>query len=522
MNNHCTHLHAYFGLDAAYCPDCQQTFDSGSRTYGQILKRGSRRESPEDTKLCGSDDTESSFKGFEFGAVGNNAHEHQFTLVWSADCTLVSRCSCGEKRGCDVQELQELLRNCIVVRAEYLLEKDKSSSKSRQQEFARAIADKDKQIGWLESQIRSRSHSEQSSPYPSTIALDEIRRDGGTQPRAAIDLKHVMLLEEQMEDGLELEPVTVFYDSESYWLADGFHRWQAHRNQEREVLDCIVYSGSRREAVLYSVGANADNKPALPRSRQDKQRAVLTLLTDSEWKEWSDREIAKRCLVHHNTVSKIRASLTGDLSSNTSIQSLTGDLSSEKRRYRTKHGTVAKMNTANIGLKAFALPENLLDNTVTERGDHPGQSGKIRQLPIPDSATVDLDTGERDLKHIVAGHLKFNKGGLVEINAPENNKIDGRRGRIASLCEHTVDVWLRDVNTMIMQKHTIKYQQVIPLPLEQEPQLKQVCDRLSKLRSCSLDPFEVEIVNLLERTIVLTPTEMKYLQILEDCHENEL
>lgn len=124
MNNHCTHLHAYFGLDAAYCPDCQQTFDSGSRTYGQILKRGSRRESPEDTKLCGSDDTESSFKGFEFGAVGNNAHEHQFTLVWSADCTLLSRCSCGEKRGCDVQELQELLRNCIVVRAEYLLEKD--------------------------------------------------------------------------------------------------------------------------------------------------------------------------------------------------------------------------------------------------------------------------------------------------------------------------------------------------------------------------------------------------------------
>ena len=156
------------------------------------------------------------------------------------------------------------------------------------------------------------------------------------------------------------------------------------------------------------------------------------------------------------------------------------------------------MNAANIGLKAFALPENLLDNTVTERGDHPGQSGKIRQLPIPDSATVELDTGERDLKHTVAGHLKFNEGGLVEINAPddENNKIDGRRGRIASIREHTVDVWLREVDTMTMQKHTLKHQQVTPLPLEQEPQLKQVCDRLSKLRSCGLDPFEVEILNL--------------------------
>lgn len=35
-----------------------------------------------------------------------------------------------------------------------------------------------------------------------------------------------------------------------------------------------------------------------------------------------------------------------------------------------------------------------------------------------------------------------------------------------------------------------------PLPLEQEPRLKEICDRLSKLRECSLDPFEVEILNL--------------------------
>ncbi len=63
------------------------------------------------------------------------------------------------------------------------------------------------------------------------LALDEIRKDGGTQPRATIDLKHVLLLEEQMEDGQQLEPVVVFYDGESYWLADGFHRFCAHRNR---------------------------------------------------------------------------------------------------------------------------------------------------------------------------------------------------------------------------------------------------------------------------------------------------
>jgi len=141
------------------------------------------------------------------------------------------------------------------------------------------------------------------------LALDEIRRDGGTQPRAAIDLKHVKLLEQQMEDGQELERVTVFYDGESYWLADGYHRYSAHRNQEREAIACIVRQGTRREAVLYSVGANAENKPALPRSREDKRRAILTLLQDPEWGQWSDREIAKTCKVHHNTDLKIYPTL---------------------------------------------------------------------------------------------------------------------------------------------------------------------------------------------------------------------
>ncbi len=42
------------------------------------------------------------------------------------------------------------------------------------------------------------------------IMLDDIRRDGGTQPRVAIDWKHVKLLEGQMSEGDKLEPVIVF------------------------------------------------------------------------------------------------------------------------------------------------------------------------------------------------------------------------------------------------------------------------------------------------------------------------
>ena len=369
------------------------------------------------------------------------------------------------------------------------------------------------------------------------LALDEIRRDGGTQPRAAINLQHVKLLTEQMEDGQELEPVIVFYDGESYWLADGFHRWHAHRNREEEAIACVIHTGSKRDAVLYSVGANADHKPALPRSQEDKRRAVMTLLNDKEWSTWSDREIARQCKVHHNTVSKIRQSLTGDLSSNISSQSLTGDLSSEKRTYKTKHGTVAKMNTANIGKKPLALPEEQLDyKRVTVKDDHPlfpGQSGKIIQLPNPDAAIVELDNGTRELIQLkdldveqldvsasisIAHHLQLVESALVEIHAPDNTKINGRLGRIAAVHESTVEVWVRDVNTMTMDKHTLKHQQVEPVPIDREPQLVEVGDRIAKLRKCNLDPFEVEILLLLERQVAFTPVELKYLSHIEKGH----
>jgi len=76
------------------------------------------------------------------------------------------------------------------------------------------------------------------------------------------------------------------------------------------------------------------------------------------------------------------------------------------------------------------------------------------------------------------------------------------------------------------RKYVLKYQQLIPLPLEKEPQLKKICgraawalpNRLSNLRQCNLDPFEVEILDLLERPVMLTPTESEYLAHIEKRH----
>lgn len=534
----CNHSNAWAGLDGCYCPDCQQTFSSGTKTYEQILKNTSRSRTREDTGPGVANNAKNS-RGLDVGdrvcdPEPQPIHEHNWqSTTWTSDSKAIRVCRCGATEEIsDESTLRKLLENLERLRQE-LIDLAEQSRPARAKELMRGVKDKDRQIAWVKGKLEAarsyfeesfgaspsqhensaeRSSSEKSSDSSSYLALDEIRRDGGTQPRAAIDLKHVKLLEEQMEDGKELEPIAVFYDGESHWLADGYHRWHAHRNQGREEIACIITHGSCREAILFSVGANADNKPALPRNREDKRRAVLTLIQDPEWGKWSDREIARQCKVSDKTVASLRKSICGN--------SADTNLNTERKVQRK--GKTYTVNTTNIGRKASAQMEKLQDSDRrTEPGDHPlfpDRSGKITQLSIPDSATVELDTGERRLKPSVAPNLKLNEGGLVEVYAPENNKIDGRRGRIASVAERTVDVWLRDMDTMIMQKHTLKHQQVTSLPLKQEPQLKQLCDRLTKLREHGLDPFEVEIVNLLERTVVLTPTELEYLAHIEQRH----
>jgi hypothetical protein len=144
-----------------------------------------------------------------------------------------------------------------------------------------------------------------------------------------------------------------FYDGTDYWLADGFHRQKAA--SRADMLDQFyrnleVRKGSARGAALFSVGANA--RHGFPRSDDDKRRAVLRLVSDSEWSTWSDREIARRCHVHHCFVAKLRESVTGCVSS--------------ERAYITRHGTVAFMDTAAIGGKPKPRAEPAVYGGVSE------------------------------------------------------------------------------------------------------------------------------------------------------------
>lgn len=139
------------------------------------------------------------------------------------------------------------------------------------------------------------------------LNLESIGIGGGTQPRCEIDESLVSDYAEAIEDDVDFPPIIIFHDGTSHWLADGFHRYHAARKVGQTSLPAEIHDGTLRDAVLYSVGANAAHGKR--RTNEDKRKAVLTLLEDEEWAKWSDREIARRAAVSHALVSKVRGEL---------------------------------------------------------------------------------------------------------------------------------------------------------------------------------------------------------------------
>jgi len=139
------------------------------------------------------------------------------------------------------------------------------------------------------------------------IKLSDIAIDGGTQQRVKIDLDVVAEYAEAMQCGAKFPSITVFFDGAQYWLVDGFHRFHAHRTSGIDELSADIHEGTQRDARLFSAGVNGTHGIRL--TNADKRNAVMMLLEDPEWTEWTNRDIAKHCKVTHTLVNKMRAEM---------------------------------------------------------------------------------------------------------------------------------------------------------------------------------------------------------------------
>lgn len=170
------------------------------------------------------------------------------------------------------------------------------------------------------------------------LKLEQIRVDQRTQLRVA-GLQNDVVEEyaEAMREGAVFPAVEVFYDGSVYWLADGFHRVEAYRRLQVDVVEVIVRDGTQREAMLHAMQANL--RHGLRVTREDRRNAVQVLLQDPEWSKWSDREIGRRCGVDGKTVAAVRRDLGQPLPTT---------------RTMLRAGREVEIDTGNIGARTAA------------------------------------------------------------------------------------------------------------------------------------------------------------------------
>jgi hypothetical protein len=182
------------------------------------------------------------------------------------------------------------------------------------------------------------------------IRLEKINVDGDLQVRDKIIEDAVREYAEVIREGGKMPPVTVFFDGKTYHLADGWHRFFAHKQAAFAEIEAEVHDGSRRDAILFAVSAN--DKHGLRRTNADKRRSVLVLLEDFEWSEWNNIKIAEVCGVSATFVDKIRKEM---------------NTPQPTARKVTRGGVEYTMDTSKMGRTKKAKPETPPDPVVDEK-----------------------------------------------------------------------------------------------------------------------------------------------------------
>jgi hypothetical protein len=231
----------------------------------------------------------------------------------------------------------------------------------------------------------------------SSLPLGAIRTDGGTQSRLRLDDatvdEYAEVIRDKNTNGVILvhpfPAVVAFHDGKNYWLADGFHRLAAYIKAGMKAILAEVRQGTKRDAILYAAGANAHH--GLRRTNEDKRIAVMRLLTDEEWTQWSDREIARRCGVSNNFVSEVRRHLSSD-------DRCAAPAPAAERTVQ-RGGSLFTMNTANIGKADPAIEEALaeLDRPVRRSYPHSDRIDRLNRLGIAETTEIHNDGGIRAL-----------------------------------------------------------------------------------------------------------------------------
>jgi len=143
-----------------------------------------------------------------------------------------------------------------------------------------------------------------------SIMIDKITTDLAVKARFEQSPETIEEYAAAMKRGDKFPAIVVFRDATGIYLADGYHRLSAEVYLGRKEIRAEIYSGTKRDAILYSLKANRTH--GLRMTNADKRCSTLVLLEDEEWKKWTDRKIAEHCGVSHTFVSNLKKEISGN------------------------------------------------------------------------------------------------------------------------------------------------------------------------------------------------------------------
>jgi N6-adenosine-specific RNA methylase IME4 len=263
------------------------------------------------------------------------------------------------------------------------------------------------------------------------LELSKIRLDGGTQPRAQLNELMVIEYTDEIVNGAIFPPVVVFFDGSEYWLADGFHRYDAHRRLGLAEIEAEVKQGTVEDARWYSFGVNKSH--GLRRTNEDKRRAVEAALTHPYRNKYSDNQIAQHIGVSREYISRVWGQLSCDRSQD------------REERIVTRNGATYTMQTTNIG-----KPPPRLDDPFPElpQAYFPETNGT--HLPEPEPMLEQVIT-QMDGCKIVLGDAKrldltqFEQYGVIVADPPWPYRITIKQGTTEGQYETMTDEDLRAI-----------------------------------------------------------------------------
>ena len=126
--------------------------------------------------------------------------------------------------------------------------------------------------------------------------------------RIAPDPQIVAEYAELMADGVDFEPVKVWWDGERYWLSDGFGRVGAAEIAEIPSIRAEIRLGTREDALWDSYAANSMQGER--RKAAETERVIGLALLHPNSATLSNVEIAKHLNVTEITVRRWRGRLS--------------------------------------------------------------------------------------------------------------------------------------------------------------------------------------------------------------------